>query len=412
MSKKKSSRSGRVYSFLITALVICAAALCAAIAIQSRIAEHRENSMLPLAQSGANSATPAPLSLDTATPAPSAEPSPEASPTATPGTAEATYDFLPVYSRGETDENVIAITLDECTNQTNLGYALAAAQHYGAKLTLFPLGQAVMEDGMDDIIRSCVQDLGFEVENRTWSNGQLYRLSETELAVEIWSADIAVDYVLGLDYDMHFFRMYGGSGARDTRTHAYLKQLGYDAIVTWTVSASTTSLEDLMSSLEPGNIYLFNTSEEDVRKLISFMEFAADQGYEMVTLNELLGYEDNAMTASETDILSQVMPALQDYEPVRISLSVGDRAWQVLLVQSRLAELGYLAQDGVDGIYGESTSSAISQFQAACGLMGTGIATTETQNRLFADDAPANSGPTPTIRPVATATPQPSAGAE
>ena len=96
---------------------------------------------------------------------------------------------------------------------------------------------------MDDIIRSCVRDLGFEVENRTWSNGQLYRLSETELAVEIWSADIAVDYVLGLDYDMHFFRMYGGSGARDTRTHAYLKQLGYDAIVTWTVSASTTSLE-------------------------------------------------------------------------------------------------------------------------------------------------------------------------
>ena len=73
MSKKKSSRSGRVYSFLITALVICAAALCAAIAIQSRIAEHRENSMLTLAQSGANSATPAPLSLDTATPAPSAQ---------------------------------------------------------------------------------------------------------------------------------------------------------------------------------------------------------------------------------------------------------------------------------------------------------------------------------------------------
>ena len=232
----------------------------------------------------------------------------EASPTATPGTAEATYDFLPVYSRGETDENVIAITLDECTNQTNLGYALAAAQHYGAKLTLFPLGQAVMEDGMDDIIRSCVQDLGFEVENRTWSNGQLYRLSETELAVEIWSADIAVDYVLGLDYDMHFFRMYGGSGARDTRTHAYLKQLGYDAIVTWTVSASATSLEDLMSSLEPGNIYLFNTSEEDVRKLISFMEFAAEIDIRIVTLNELLGYEDNAMTASETDILSQVMP--------------------------------------------------------------------------------------------------------
>ena len=400
MSKKKSRRGGRVYSILIAALAVCAAGLCIAIAVESKIDERREDALLAFAQAGANSATPAPLRLDDPAGEADAAETPAPSPTADPATAEASYDFLPVYSRAETEEKVIAITLDGCEHLSPLGDAISAARQYGAKLTLFPLGQAVMGDGMADVLRACVNDFGFEVENRTWSNGQLYRLSNTELAVEIWTADIAVDYVLGADYDMHFFRMYGGSGARDTRTHAYLKQLGYDAIVTWTVSASDESLDGLMSSLEPGNIYLFGSTEEDVRKLVSFMEFAADQGYRMVTLNELLGYEDNAVAPAQGDILSQVMPALQDYEPVRVSLRVGDRAWQVLLVQSRLSELGYLAADGVDGIYGESTSSAISQFQAACGLMGTGIATTETQNLLFADGAPANPNPAPTVQPA------------
>lgn len=395
MSKKK--KDGRVYSLLTAVLAACAALLVVAIAIESHLPEHTQPSLLSGATS-APQATAVPLALSaspTAEPAASATPAPEAE----------VFEFLPVYTRAQTAEKVIAITMDGCREVENLGYAVEAARQYGAALTLFPYGEAVMSDGMGDLLRRCVFELGFEVENRTWSNGQLYRLSETEMLTEIWSADVAVDYVLNMEYDMHFFRMYGGTGARDARTHAYLKQLGYDAIVNWTVAGSDASLEDLTESLEPGNIYLFDTSEDSVRTLESFMEFAAGQGYRMVTLNELLGYEQNAMAQPTEPILSHVMPALENYEPTHAELRIGDRAWETLLLQMRLSELGYLAADGADGIYGESTSAAVSQFQAACGLMGTGIATTETQDRLFADDAPRNTDPAPTVRPAASPTP-------
>ena len=142
-----------------------------------------------------------------------------------------------------------------------------------------------------------------------------------------------------------------------------------------------------------------------MKKMISFMKFAQEQGYRMVTLNELLGYEENAYQPAQESILTQTLPMLEDYENVYVQLKVGDRAWQVFLIQSRLVELGYLAADGADGVFGESTSSAISKFQAQCGLMGTGVATTQTQIELFADDAPKNPDPAPTVVPTPSPTP-------
>ena len=68
---------------------------------------------------------------------------------------------------------------------------------------------------------------------------------------------------------------------------------------------------------------------------------------------------------------------------------LGDRAYQVYLIQQRLAALGYLPADGADGVFGDSTSSALCEFQAASGILASGVATTETQTRLFADDAAA-----------------------
>ena len=400
--KDRYSWRERFYSFLISALCICAVVLAVAIVVDARLNSDRETTVTK-ASVPADGSTPEPLTLKMAEPSPSVTPEPTAAaPTVVPEATEPPFEFLPVYSKVNTEENVIAITLDDCSHQTYVRYAALAAQEAGAKLTLFPIGQNVMHEGMDELLRTCVLELGFEVENRSWSNGLVYRMTESELAAEIWSADVAVDYVLNKNYDMHFFRMRGGLGARDARTHVYLRQLGYEAIVTWSVVAADNDLDGLKQSLKPGNIYLFSSSEEDVKKLIEFVKYAARRGYRMVTLNELLGYEENACTDPEESILTQTMPLLENYEPLMLTCQTGDRSWQVLLIQSRLAELGYLSADGADGVFGASTSSAVSAFQVNSGLMGTGVATTETQLRLFADGAPAYSGPTATPGPAST----------
>ena len=64
----------------------------------------------------------------------------------------------------------------------------------------------------------------------------------------------------------------------------------------------------------------------------------------------------------------------------------GNYAWRIYQMQERLIELGYL--DGEpDGMYGDGTAKAVSQFQKKNGLEATGTADPETQDLIFSDDA-------------------------
>ena len=92
----------------------------------------------------------------------------------------------------------------------------------------------------------------------------------------------------------------GGDGEYDQRTHNYLRQLGYLGIADWSLSGSDADLERIKSSLAPGKIYLFHTTDADTAKLKEFIPYAVSQGYELVTLNELLGLEANAVSDLST----------------------------------------------------------------------------------------------------------------
>lgn len=388
--RKKYSRRERFYSVLISALCLCAVVLVVAIAVDYKFGPTIDVPVKSTRQPVISDATPEPLTLRLELPptqAPEATAAPEATPE--PEKTAAAYEFLPIYTKVQTEEKVIAVTLDGMSNVENVTAALQQVHAAGGKLTLFPFGQSTMKDGMAALLQTVVLELGWQVENRTWSDQLIYKLPGQDMATEIWTADMAVDYALNKNYDMRFFRMRGGSGAVDVRTHEYLKQLGYDGIVNWAVSGTTRSSDALFNRLEPGYIYQFDSDKESLEKMVSFVKFAIERGYRCVTVNELLGLPANECTDPEEAILAQSLPLPEAYAPAYVDHKIGDRAWQVLLIQSRLGELGYLDPEGADGIYGEGTSSAISQFQVQCGLLGTGVATAETQEMLFSADAPA-----------------------
>ena len=69
------------------------------------------------------------------------------------------------------------------------------------------------------------------------------------------------------------------------------------------------------------------------------------------------------------------------------TLSKGDKSNEVLEMQNRLWELGFLLDDR-DGNFGSKTQTAVKMFQQQAGLPITGIADGETLARLYADDAP------------------------
>lgn len=392
MSRKKNdTHRERVLAGWIVVLCMIAAVLIAAIVIEAKMSDTPTlSAQQPQSTISVPQETAAPLALNVSLPPTETTPTPEptAEPSPTPTAAEPEYDFLPVYSKANTEEKIVAITIDDCSHQSNLRSIAVEAYKYDAKLTLFPYGEVVMYEGMDSILRTCVFQLGYQIENRTWSNRALYKLDDDVFAADLWTTDIAVDYVLNKNYDMHLLRMRGGNGTDDARTHEYLKTLGYDGIVTWTVDANGKTAEDLQKSLAPGNIYLFTVDNTQTELLIDFFEYLDNAGYRCVTLNELLGFEENTMTDPETEILDQELIPAIDTSSLYLPQSIGSKTRQSYLIQARLIELGYLTDTAADGIYGNSTSSAVSAFQAKVGLLGTGVADARTQQLLFADDAP------------------------
>ena len=94
----------------------------------------------------------------------------------------------------------------------------------------------------------------------------------------------------------------------------------------------------------------------------------------------------------------------------RPTLKSGSTGTEVRELQSTLTLLGYYG-GRVDGVYGETTAIAVSQFQQAAGLPPDGITGPATWNRLFPPAPVAVSTPAPTGKPnrptVPAATPQP-----
>lgn len=68
-------------------------------------------------------------------------------------------------------------------------------------------------------------------------------------------------------------------------------------------------------------------------------------------------------------------------------LEQGDEGEEVLRLQNRLRELGYLTASA-DGKFGANTKTAVKLFQKALGLSQTGVATVSLQEKLFISTAP------------------------
>ena len=96
------------------------------------------------------------------------------------------------------------------------------------------------------------------------------------------------------------------------------------------------------------------------------------------------GFAVNGVASAELqDVLfNEDLPA---YDPYK-ALSRGNTGLRVTIMQERLRALGYLA-DGADGIYGARTQEAVALFQEENGLSGSGTATRDTLQKLYASNA-------------------------
>lgn len=304
------------------------------------------------------------------------------------------------------DAPMIAIMITGCSKAERMNQIIEIGQKYGARFTLFPVGNALLNPGMANAFRQTVVQLGWEIEGCAFSKKKEYLMSGGELELEMWKQGIAVSYALQGDYKEHFYFPCSNNATSDLRTHYYAQKLGYKGVCGYTYSYINNYNEGaLAATLKNGNIYQFDMTDKAWGVLKSFIDSVNEKGYKVVTMNTLFGFEPNELSEVCT-IETQELPVIEEYDEPLYDLKLNDHCYAVVALQNRLIELNYLqpeaktviSESGIarteivnpkaDGIYGSTTSVAISEFQAKAGLPATGNADIETQKALFAINAP------------------------
>ncbi len=95
-------------------------------------------------------------------------------------------------------------------------------------------------------------------------------------------------------------------------------------------------------------------------------------------------YSDKAIAAGSGS--TETVPPQQPVVTPSKTLRFGDRGTDVILLQSRLIELGYL-EGKADGAFGTATQTAVKAFQLRNGLTADGVAGAKTYKKMFSDSA-------------------------
>lgn len=305
-----------------------------------------------------------------------------------PKTAEG---YLPVFEGIKTEEKKIAITVDDLWSKENLQAILDVCEETGAKLTFFPIGDAVKDK--TDLLRA-MHEAGHQIENHTYNHVNLYALSTEEMCQELLKQNQLINEALGVDYQMHFFRPRGGNSDYDKRMHNMLAQMGYAGVSHWTLSG-TPEMSKWVSEVKPGTVMLFHATDKDAKKLLKAIPELVKVGYQVVTLNELYNIPANETYPLGSTTIGKIealdLEAIENDVPIQL-LKNGDTSYDVRRLQLRLKDLGYYAKD-CDGEYGSGTVKAVEAFQAAAGLTVDGMAGPLTQEALFAQEAPRAAAP-------------------
>lgn len=294
--------------------------------------------------------------------------------------------YLPVFAGADTEKKQIAITVDDLWQEENVLKILEVCEATGARLTFFPIGEAVADN--PDLIRK-IHEGGHEIENHTYNHVNLYGLTAEDMTDQLIKQNALVSEALGVDYQMHFLRPRGGNSDYDKRMHNMLAQLGYVGVSHWSLSG-TPEMSTWTSKLKSGDVLLFHSTDADLAKLVKLIPKLTEVGYELVTLNTLYGLPENATyplgstTIGTTEGLDF---AAMEADVPYTTLKEGDVSFAVRRLQLRLSELGFYNTE-CDGEYGSGTAASVTAFQTAAGLEADGIAGSATQDLLFSDSAP------------------------
>lgn len=196
------------------------------------------------------------------------------------------YDFI--NERIINEDKLIALTFDDGPNYNTIK-VLNILEKYGVKATFFVLGSSI--SGNEKIIKR-MDSLGMEIGNHMYSHSIATRLDDKKLKEEISQTDKLVYDITG-HYPTLVRPSYGIYNKKFQRVIDRPIILWNIDTLDWKYHDSKRIANKVFNDINRGNIVLMhdiysataNSLEIIIPKLL-------DEGFEFVTVSELLSYED------------------------------------------------------------------------------------------------------------------------
>ncbi|VTS12812.1 polysaccharide deacetylase family protein [Streptococcus pseudoporcinus] len=183
-------------------------------------------------------------------------------------------------------EKMVALTFDDGPNPATTPKVLELLGKYGAKATFFMMGSKIA--GNEALVKK-VHDLGNDIGNHSWDHPNLTKLSPDQVKSQIQSTNDAIVKACG-QKPVYLRPPYGA-------TNDMVKQASGMSQMLWTVDTrdwENHSTEGIMSNiksqLQPGGVILMHDIHQtSVDALPTVLEYLKKEGYQCVTLSQLMG---------------------------------------------------------------------------------------------------------------------------
>lgn len=200
-------------------------------------------------------------------------------------TVEFASTEIPTVRCGDREQKKIAITIDDCYDVDYVLAAIELCEKHEIPITFFPTGNTLkFADG--ELWQRAI-DAGCEIGNHSWGHKDLTELSDRQIRFQMLRVQQKLDEMLGYHYPMQVMRP--PYGLTSKRVAAAVASVGYRSVVKWNVSQ--TDAGKAFRDVQNGSILLYHAQAKDIRCLKNLIPRLLEQGYECVTVSELLGFD-------------------------------------------------------------------------------------------------------------------------
>lgn len=193
---------------------------------------------------------------------------------------------------GPRSDKRVAITVDDCFDLDLMREIYELVKEQRVRITFFPLGNQIHAKDGDFWREIAASDC--EIGSHTMHHTNLTHMPRNDIRTHLYRFQEALDAALGYHYGVVSMRPpYGAITGKDnnaTRTVMNTcKSYGFEHVVLWDVSQ--TNFKKAKKAVKNGSILLFHTRKKDYQCLQELIPWLVEQGYELVTVRELLEFD-------------------------------------------------------------------------------------------------------------------------